>query len=77
MAPSVGVYTNSGVFVSQASRLRLGNENESFLTFILHCARLALTLHTIIEPLFVLIQENALYDRQYYRPYWRTPLWQC
>ncbi len=26
--------------------LRLGNENESFLTFILHCARLALSLHT-------------------------------
>ena len=26
--------------------LRFGNENESFLTFILHCARLALSLHT-------------------------------
>ena len=27
--------------------LRLGNENESFLTFILHCARLALSLDKI------------------------------
>ena len=30
--------------IFEEDRLRLGHENESFLTFILHCTRLALSL---------------------------------